>query len=351
MTLGGAPDRPTGGPAYAERSGRLLAATPLVAGLPLLLVLGVWIPGGLDHADHALDPRDLMTERGRPTTLNRRRVALLPGTDRVQIEHVETRSSASLSHELADRARRPARRPVRRRGGADGSDRAASVYALDRERRYVVLECRVEGDRFPPLSDLDPAAFVEECEIYEQYGIRPDNDKRAQPRADAATPCRPLPPARAARAAGVSRATTSRMWSAARRSSFRSARFASPAWESLYMGLVTTGEEVLDLYLFHWHKHRGIERRLTGLDPDARHVLRRARRRPVVGRRHDRVLPGGRGGHGNRGAAGRRAFARGRARARADLQPRRRDRRAVPDARGCRSVRRAARSCSSSCCA
>ena len=39
-------------------------------------------------------------------------------------------------------------------------------------------------------------------------------------------------------------------------------------WESLYMGLVTTGEEVLDLYLFHWHKHRGIERRLTGLDPD-----------------------------------------------------------------------------------
>jgi Ni,Fe-hydrogenase III large subunit len=38
-------------------------------------------------------------------------------------------------------------------------------------------------------------------------------------------------------------------------------------WESLYMGLVTTGEEVLDLYLFHWHKHRGIERRLRGLDP------------------------------------------------------------------------------------
>ena len=34
------------------------------------------------------------------------------------------------------------------------------------------------------------------------------------------------------------------------------------------MGLVTTGEEVLDLYLFHWHKHRGIERRLTGLDPE-----------------------------------------------------------------------------------
>jgi Ni,Fe-hydrogenase III large subunit len=40
------------------------------------------------------------------------------------------------------------------------------------------------------------------------------------------------------------------------------------AWESLYMGLVTTGEEVLDLYLFHWHKHRGVEQRLVGLTPD-----------------------------------------------------------------------------------
>ena len=58
MTLGGSPDRPTGSPAYAERSGRLLAAAPLVAGLALLLVLGVWIPGGLNqlimHSIHAI---------------------------------------------------------------------------------------------------------------------------------------------------------------------------------------------------------------------------------------------------------------------------------------------------------
>jgi hydrogenase-4 component F len=47
MALGGAPDRPTFGPAYRERSDRLLAAVPLVAGLVLLLLLGVWIPGGL----------------------------------------------------------------------------------------------------------------------------------------------------------------------------------------------------------------------------------------------------------------------------------------------------------------
>jgi hydrogenase-4 component F len=49
MALGGAPDRPTSGPAYTERSGRLLAATPLVAGLTLLLLLGVWVPGGLNQ--------------------------------------------------------------------------------------------------------------------------------------------------------------------------------------------------------------------------------------------------------------------------------------------------------------
>ncbi|MGI8507449.1 MAG: proton-conducting transporter membrane subunit [Solirubrobacteraceae bacterium] len=49
MALGGSPERPTSGPAYSERSGRLLAATPLVAGLTLLLLLGVWIPAGLNQ--------------------------------------------------------------------------------------------------------------------------------------------------------------------------------------------------------------------------------------------------------------------------------------------------------------
>jgi Ni,Fe-hydrogenase III large subunit len=35
--------------------------------------------------------------------------------------------------------------------------------------------------------------------------------------------------------------------------------------ESLYTGLVTSGEEVIDLFLLQWHKHRAIERRLQGL--------------------------------------------------------------------------------------
>jgi Ni,Fe-hydrogenase III large subunit len=38
--------------------------------------------------------------------------------------------------------------------------------------------------------------------------------------------------------------------------------------ESLYYGLVTSGEEVVDVYLFSWHKHRGVEWRLCGLTPD-----------------------------------------------------------------------------------
>ena len=37
--------------------------------------------------------------------------------------------------------------------------------------------------------------------------------------------------------------------------------------ESLYYGLVTSGEEVVDLYLFTWHKHRGVEWRLRGAAP------------------------------------------------------------------------------------
>ncbi len=37
--------------------------------------------------------------------------------------------------------------------------------------------------------------------------------------------------------------------------------------ESLYYGLVTSGEEIVDLYLFTWHKHRGVEWRLQGRRP------------------------------------------------------------------------------------
>ena len=149
----------------------------------------------------------------------------------------------------------------------DGTIVLRVVYALDRDQSYLVLECPLDGERFPPLSDLDPAAFIEECELYEHFGVRPDNGRRFN---------RVLVPPNRADAFPLLR----------RRERKRLARDYEPhvisgeafefpfgpvrvaGWESLYMGLVTTGEEVLDLYLFQWHKHRGVERRLAGLDPD-----------------------------------------------------------------------------------
>ena len=130
-----------------------------------------------------------------------------------------------------------------------------------------MLECEVDGDRFPPLSDLDPAAFIEECEIYEQYGIRPDNDKPLNRVL--------MPPHRADAFPRLGRREGMRLARdylphvvSGEAFEFPFGPVRAAGWESLYMGLVTTGEEVLDLYLFHWHKHRGVERRLAGLDPE-----------------------------------------------------------------------------------
>ena len=61
---------------------------------------------------------------------------------------------------------------------SDGTVVLRAVYALDLERRYLILECPLDSDHFPPLSDLDPAAFVEECELYEQFGVSPAGHRR-----------------------------------------------------------------------------------------------------------------------------------------------------------------------------
>ena len=192
-------------------------------------------------------------------------LALLDGHRRATVARVAAGQLGSLSHELAtEHGARLA--DLFAAEQTDGGILLRTVYALDAEGRYLVLECPAQDDHFPQLSDLDPAAFIEECEIYEQYGIRPDNGKPLN---------RVLMPPHRANAFPRLR----------RREGLRLARDYQPhvvsgeafefpfgpvrvaGWESLYMGLVTTGEEVLDLYLFHWHKHRGVERRLTGLDP------------------------------------------------------------------------------------
>jgi len=193
-------------------------------------------------------------------------LALLESSEPVSVARVEAAQLAALTHELAtEHGARLA--DLFGDEPDDGCLVLRVVYALDRERRYVVLECPVDGDRFPPLSDLDPAAFVEECEIYEHYGIRPDNGKRLN---------RVLvPPHRADAFATLGRRERTRLARDYEPHVISGEAFEFPfgpvrvaGWESLYMGLVTTGEEVLELYLFQWHKHRGVERRLWGLDPD-----------------------------------------------------------------------------------
>jgi Ni,Fe-hydrogenase III large subunit/Ni,Fe-hydrogenase III component G len=205
-----------------------------------------------------------MTERQRQ--ISGAALALLDHAQpRTKVARVDARQLGPLSDELAtEHGARLA--DLFADESSEGEILLRVVYALDAERRYLVLECVVEGDRFPQLSDLDPAAFVEECEIYEQYGIRPDNDKPLNRVL--------MPPHRADAFPRLGRREGMRLARDYQPHVVSGEAFEFPfgpvraaGWESLYMGLVTTGEEVLDLYLFHWHKHRGVERRLAGLDP------------------------------------------------------------------------------------
>ncbi len=139
------------------------------------------------------------------------------------------------------------------------------VWAHD--RGYLVTETETESDleggEYPPLSSIVPAAFVEECEIYEQFGIRPAvgqpmNRVMLPPHADedfprlGHRPPRPLDGAQARHTVG------------GQAFEFPFGPVRQVGMESLYYGLVTSGEEVVDLYLFTWHKHRGVEWRLNG---------------------------------------------------------------------------------------
>ena len=129
---------------------------------------------------------------------------------------------------------------------------------------YVITETPIEGGEYPALSDIAPAAFVEECEIYEQFGIRPATGKPLNrimlpPHADLPTLGRKPPQepeeVHAPHTVG------------GHAFEFPFGPVRQVGVESLYYGLVTSGEEVVDLYLFTWHKHRGLEWRLRGKTP------------------------------------------------------------------------------------
>ncbi len=144
------------------------------------------------------------------------------------------------------------------------------VYALDHDQTYCRLEAPVTGPEYARLSDAAPAAFVEECEIYEQWGIRPAGDKhlnRIFLSPLAAAPLRTAAPVtrRARPGPGEVRAPHVVQGEAFE---FPVGPVRGVAQESLYLGLVTTGEELLDAFLAFFHKHRGVEQQLRGRSPD-----------------------------------------------------------------------------------
>jgi Ni,Fe-hydrogenase III large subunit/Ni,Fe-hydrogenase III component G len=140
------------------------------------------------------------------------------------------------------------------------------VWGLDADRTYLVTESAVDGDQYPSLSDIAPAAFAEECEIYEQFGIRPAGGRPLNRVA--------LPPHAGPDFPRLGRAPAEPPEDVHAPHHVGGQAFEFPfgpvrqvGVESLYYGLVTSGEEIVDLFLFTWHKHRGVEWRLRGTTP------------------------------------------------------------------------------------
>jgi Ni,Fe-hydrogenase III large subunit len=140
------------------------------------------------------------------------------------------------------------------------------VYGLEPRGGYAILRWP-SGDHYPALSEVAPAGFVEECEIFEQFGARPDGGRPLNrlvvpPHAGHGFPRLGHAPAREPSHVHAPHFVSGEALE------FPFGPVRAVAQESLYMGLVTSGEEVIDLYLLHWHKHRGLERRLQGLSPE-----------------------------------------------------------------------------------
>jgi Ni,Fe-hydrogenase III large subunit len=175
--------------------------------------------------------------------------------------------------QLEDAVRRIAAHPGARLADVFGSaaDRGDAVilrltWGLDADHAYLVTESVIEAERYPSLSDIAPAAFYEECEIYEQFGIRPAGAKPLNrvalpPIADCDLPRLGRAPARPPADVHAPHVVGGHAFE------FPFGPVRQVGVESLYYGLVTSGEEVVDLYLFTWHKHRGMEWRLQGRTP------------------------------------------------------------------------------------
>jgi Ni,Fe-hydrogenase III large subunit len=156
--------------------------------------------------------------------------------------------------------------PRASRAADDGGDAPTLRLVWAHGPGYLVTETEIETQQYPPLSDVAPAAFVEECEIYEQFGIRPDTGKPLNrlmlpPYAGPGFPRLGHRPARPPDEAHARHTVAGEAFE------FPFGPVRQVGVESLYYGLVTSGEEVVDLYLLSWHKHRGVEWRLRGSTP------------------------------------------------------------------------------------
>ena len=89
---------------------------------------------------------------------------------RVRVTRIDAGRLPGLIHELAKGAR--ARLADLFGAIENGQLVLRAVYAFDEEGEYLVVEWLVDGKEYPQLSDVAPAAFLEECEVYEQFGVR-----------------------------------------------------------------------------------------------------------------------------------------------------------------------------------
>jgi Ni,Fe-hydrogenase III large subunit len=141
-----------------------------------------------------------------------------------------------------------------------------AVYAFDDGSGYLIIEAPQPDQRLPALDELTPSAYVEECELFEQFGLQPAGEALLNRLAVPPHAGGDFPRMAASGVLGENVHTPHVVGGHAFEFPVGPVRGAGQ--ESLYYGLVTSGEEVVDVYLFSWHKHRGIERRLQGLQPD-----------------------------------------------------------------------------------
>lgn len=151
---------------------------------------------------------------------------------------------------------------------AGAGPRLYQVWAMDAFRTYLVIDTPVDGSEFPSPGSSAPAAFVEECEIYEQFGFRTPDEMPLNRVAVPPIPGMDIPRLGHRPAVSPDEVHAPHLVGGSA-FEFPVGPVRAAGFESLYYGLVTSGEEIVDLYLFTWHKHRGLEWRLQGLSPQA----------------------------------------------------------------------------------